>query len=323
MALQDPRGSNLAVRFYNHESAGRHDNGHGHPEAPVRIDAILTELQSNPLAETLVRCECPEASHEQLERVHGRSHVDHILSSVPSTGFVRLDADTSLSPASGEASLRAAGGACDAVDTVLTGEDRRAFVAMRPPGHHAEPDRAMGFCLFNSIAVAAMQARHVHGVDRIAIVDFDVHHGNGTQAAFWADPKTLYISTHQWPLYPGTGSPDETGEHDNIVNLPMPPGAGSVQFRRIVENTVVPRISEFGPELLLVSAGFDAHAADPLAQIGLSEHDFGWVTSRLVDLAETHSGGRVASVLEGGYHPAALARSVVAHLEALAGRRNW
>ena len=316
-------GAGVQILVQSHDSAIRHDNGAGHPEAPVRLLAIASELDKLPEEVSILRQEASEATREQLTRVHSSSHVDHILRNVPATGRFQIDADTSLSPGSGQAALRAAGGACSLVDQVLTGEHRRGFLAMRPPGHHAEPSRAMGFCLFNSIAVAAMQAREAHGCGRIVIMDFDVHHGNGTQAAFWNDPQTLYISTHQWPLYPGTGAPNETGEHNNILNALLRPGTGASVFRQLIDGVVADRIVEFAPELILVSAGFDAHAADPLAQIELEDGDFGWVTSRLVELAEEFCEGRLVSVLEGGYHPEALARSVNAHLEALAGRTAW
>jgi len=259
------------------------------------------------------------ASLDQVERVHPAPYPVRILEAEPASGFRQLDPDTALSPGSGEAALRGAGAACAAVDALLAGEAKRAFIAMRPPGHHAEPDRPMGFCLFNTVAVGAMQARHAHGLGRIAIFDFDVHHGNGTQASFWEDPETLYLSIHQMPLYPGTGAADESGTFGNIVNAPCPPGMSSAAWRRLVESRILPRIDLFRPQLMMVSAGFDAHMADPLAQLRLEEADFAWVTQQIVALAERHAEGRVIAVLEGGYDPPALARSVLAHLEALAG----
>lgn len=309
----------MALLFYSHPSSLAHDPGPGHPEAPVRLRSILKAVDEAALP-GLERREAPEASLEQLRRVHPDPYVPRILDAVPERGYARLDADTVLSPGSGEAALRAAGAACAAVDAVVAGEAEAAFCAMRPPGHHAEPARAMGFCLFNSVAVAAMQARHVHRLSRLAIVDFDVHHGNGTQAAFWDDPDTLYVSTHQSPLYPGTGLASERGVKGNILNVPLRPGTDGPAFRAAVERQVLPAVDAWRPELLLVSAGFDAHAADPLANLVLLEGDFAWITRELRAIAGRHSAGRIVSVLEGGYDPPALGRSVVAHLEALAGR---
>ncbi len=306
----------MTVLYYTHPAALRHDAGPGHPEAARRLVAIEKLLAERDPA-FLERREAPKATLAQLERVHPAPYPERIVAAEPTDGYRRLDADTVLSPGSGEAALRAAGAACAAVDAVLGGEARRAFVAMRPPGHHAEPDRPMGFCLFNTVAVGALQARHVHGLGRIAIFDFDVHHGNGTQAAFWDDPETVYLSTHQMPLYPGTGAAAESGSFGNIVNAPCPPGMGSAAWRQLVATRILPRIEAAKPRLLMISAGFDAHAADPLAQLELTEADFAWVTARLVALANRHADGRIVSVLEGGYDPPALARSVWAHLEAL------
>ncbi len=306
----------MTVLFYTHPTGIEHDAGPGHPEAPVRLQAILKAVERAALP-GLERREAPRATIEQIERVHPAPYPASLLDRVPAEGHARLDPDTAMSPASGEAALRAAGAACAAVDAVIGGEAKAAFCAMRPPGHHAEPDRAMGFCLFNSIAIGALQARHVHGLRRIAVVDFDVHHGNGTQAAFWDDPDLLYVSTHQWPLYPGTGSPRETGVAGNIVNVPLGPGSGSDEFRVAVEARVLPAVDRFRPELLMISAGFDAHRADPLASLALTEQDFAWITDELGKLARSHAQGRIVSVLEGGYDPPALGRSVVAHLESL------
>jgi acetoin utilization deacetylase AcuC-like enzyme len=311
----------VSVLYYTHPAALRHDAGPGHPEAARRLVAIETLLaERNPAF--VERREAPKASMEQLERVHPAPYAARLLEAEPEAGYRQLDPDTAMSPGSGEAALRGAGAACAAVDAILADEARRAFVAMRPPGHHAEPDQPMGFCLFNTIAVGAMQARHGHGLGRIAIFDFDVHHGNGTQAAFWDDPETLYLSTHQMPLYPGTGAATESGSFGNIVNAPCPAGMGSAAWRQLVASRILPRIEAFSPKLVMISAGFDAHAADPLAQLNLTEADFAWVTLRLVELANRHSDGRVVSVLEGGYDPPALARSVLAHLEALDTNQN-
>jgi acetoin utilization deacetylase AcuC-like enzyme len=303
--------------LYTHASGIEHDPGAGHPEAPVRLKVILKAVQEAAIA-GLEQRQAPEASIEQIARVHPEPYPSRILESVPERGSMQIDADMVMSPASGEAAFRAAGGACAVVDAVLGGEAPAAFCAMRPPGHHAEPMQAMGFCLFNNVAVAAMQARHVHKVGRLAIFDSDDHHGNGTQAAYWNDPDTLYISTHQSPLYPGTGHASERGIKGNILNRPLPPGTGGPAWRRVVERDVLPAIDGWAPELILVSAGFDAHEADPLAGMALLEDDFAWVTRELVGLAGRHSGGRIVSCIEGGYDPPALARSTVAHLRALA-----
>ena len=304
--------------FLTHPIAAAHDPGPGHPEAPVRMRAIHDAVAAAEIP-GLVRREAPPAALDQIRRAHPGDYAERILAAVPSTGYRRIDADTVMSPASGEAALRAAGAACAAVDAVVAGEARAAFCAMRPPGHHAEAGTAMGFCLFNSVAVGALHARHVHGLAKIAIFDFDVHHGNGTQDIFWSDAGTLYVSTHQSPLYPGTGHVDETGAHRNILNRPQPPGTGSAKWRQDVERHVLPAIDAWKPDLVMISAGFDAHEADPLAQMRLVEADFAWVTAELRRLAEIHAQGRVVSVLEGGYDPPALGRSVVAHLQSLGG----
>ncbi len=308
----------MDVLYYTHPSALLHDAGPGHPENAGRLHAIEALLAAERPG-FLVRREVPKAELAQIERAHPAPYPERILAAEPIDGYVRLDPDTLMSSGSAEAALRAAGAGCAAVDAVLGGDAQRAFVAMRPPGHHAEPQQAMGFCLFGTVAIAALQARFEHGIGRIAIYDFDVHHGNGTQAIFWDDSQTLYLSTHQMPLYPGTGAAAERGSHDNIVNVPCAAGTGSALWREKVEGTILRRLEAFRPELLLISAGFDAHEADPLAQMRLTEADFAWVTGRLVEVAERHGQGRIVSVLEGGYDPEALARSVLAHLEALAG----
>ncbi len=238
------------------------------------------------------------------------------MARVPQKGHAALDADTILSPQSGKAALRAVGAVTLAVDAVMQGEAQNAFCAVRPPGHHAEPDQAMGFCLFNSIAVAARHTQAMHGIKRVAIVDFDVHHGNGTQAVAEQDPSLFFASSHQYPLYPGTGSADEIGA-GNVVNVPLPAGTEGAHFRRAFETRILPALEAFAPELLLVSAGFDAHRADPLAGLELEDDDFGWVTERLTETARRHSQGRLISVLEGGYDLRALAGSAAAHVSAL------
>ncbi|MCS6877872.1 MAG: histone deacetylase family protein [Geminicoccaceae bacterium] len=302
---------------FTHPASLEHDTGPGHPERADRIRAILRALEDADLP-GLVRREAPMAPLEAIRRAHPEPYPSRVRAAVPASGHAYLDPDTVVSPRSWEAALAAAGGAIAAVDAVLSGEDARAFCCLRPPGHHAEPARAMGFCLFNNVAVAALHARHAHGVRRIAIVDFDVHHGNGTQAIFWNDPDTLFVSTHQWPLYPGTGRRTETGAHGNVLNLPLPPGTDGKAYRAAVEAEALPRIDGFAPELVLISAGFDAHARDPLANFALLEEDFAWITRALVELAERHARGRIVSVLEGGYDLVALAASVIAHLHALA-----
>jgi acetoin utilization deacetylase AcuC-like enzyme len=309
----------MTTLLYMHPSSLQHDPGPGHPEQPGRIRQIMSVLEREERKGALMgleRREPPPATREQLERVHTAAYVETILGAIPDRGHVRLDPDTAVSPGSGEAALRAAGGACAAVDAVMAGEGRNAFCALRPPGHHAERARAMGFCLFNTVAIGAMQALEVHGLGRVSIFDFDVHHGNGTQDSFEREGRVQYLSTHQWPLYPGTGAREERGI-GNIVNVPLSAGTGSREWRRAVEREVLPAIEAHAPELVFLSAGFDAHRDDPLAMLELVEEDFAWVTREAMRLAERHSGGRLVSVLEGGYNLNALGNSVLAHLEAL------
>ncbi len=299
----------------SHPSCLEHEVPPGHPECPDRLRAVLGALEAEEFA-LLARVDAPRAEIGQLERVHARAHIDTILLNAPETGFRRLDGDTAVSPGSAEAALRAAGAVVYAVDEVMAARARNAFCAIRPPGHHAEPDQAMGFCLFNNVAVGAMHARHVYGLSRVAVVDFDVHHGNGTQALFETDPAFFYISTHQWPLYPGTGRASERGL-DNIVNVTLPPGSDGIAFRTCVEGIVLPALERFQPEFIFISAGFDGHKDDPLANLRLTEADFGWVTEELVKLADRHAQGRIVSTLEGGYDLTALAASTRAHVRAL------
>jgi acetoin utilization deacetylase AcuC-like enzyme len=305
---------NTAV--FTHPACLAHETGLGHPECADRLRAVLHGLEQEDFS-YLDRREAPRATREQIERVHGSRFVTELFERIPADGLRHLDGDTVVSPDSGEAALRAAGAVCAAVDAVIEGSLRSAFCAVRPPGHHAEPDRAMGFCLFNNIAIGALQARAVHGLQRIAVVDFDVHHGNGTQALFGADPELFYASTHQWPLYPGTGRPKERGVRGNVLNLPLPPGAGSIEFRAVAEHQLLPALEAFAPELLLISAGFDAHADDPLANLNLIDADYGWITEKLCRIADRHAKGRVVSTLEGGYNLDALARSAALHVKAL------
>lgn len=303
------------LQLFTHPICLQHDPGPGHAESPARLRAVLQALDQDRFA-VIDRVEAPRASREQLLRVHSAEYVERILAIVPADGTVRLDEDTLMSPASAEAGLRAAGAVVAAVDSVMRGGATHAFCAVRPPGHHATPDTAMGFCLFNSVAVGTAHAIAAHGLKRVAVADFDVHHGNGTQDIFQREPRVLFISSHQSPLYPGTGHEDERGV-GNIVNAPLAPGAGSQEFRELWDGALLPRLHAFKPQLVLVSAGFDAHRSDPLADIRLQTEDYAWITARLVDLARAHADGRLVSTLEGGYDLAALAASASAHVTAL------
>jgi len=301
------------LRLYTHPACLQHDPGPEHPERPARLDAVLRALDHDRYA-TLDRIEAPRATRKQLLRVHSADHVAGILDRQLAPGeLLQLDEDTLLSPGSAEAALRAAGATVAAVDAVMGGTSEHAFCAVRPPGHHASADRAMGFCLFNNIAVAAAHAIAVYGLERVAIADFDVHHGNGTQAIFEHEPRVLFASSHQSPLYPDSGSEEECGV-GNIVNRHLPPDAGSQAFRELWEHDLLPRLHAFQPQLVLVSAGFDAHRNDPLADIQLDAEDYAWITGRLLQLAHAHADGRLVSTLEGGYDLAALASSVAAHV---------
>lgn len=306
----------MPTALLSHPACLLHDNGPGHPESPDRLKAILAELEKLEY-KALQRFEAPRATVDQIARVHDRAYVENILASVPAQGHAALDPDTSLSPASGEAALRAAGAAIAAIDAVMSGKIANAFCAVRPPGHHAEHARAMGFCLFNNIAVGAAHARAAHKADRIAIIDFDVHHGNGTQE--WAEKHdgVLFVSSHQYPHYPGTGSAEDRGPRHNIVNIPLPHGADSVGFRQAMMHWALPTITQFQPDLIMISAGFDAHRDDPLAGLNLVEDDYGWITAELTKLAGQFSRGRIVSTLEGGYNLDALAKSAGAHVKAL------
>ena len=306
----------MTTALITHPDCLRHELPPGHPERPARLSTVL-KLLDTPEFSGLLRREAPIAEIASLTRAHTEEHVRTILDAIPDSGFAGIDSDTLLSPGSGDAALRAAGAVVLAVDMVMTGEATNAFCAVRPPGHHATPTRAMGFCLFNSVAIGALHARAIHGLKRVAIIDFDVHHGNGTQDIFSPDRNLFYASTHQSPLYPGTGRTGETGIDHNVVNRPLPPGAGGEAFRQAMETGILPALSAFGPEFLLISAGFDAHGADPLAQLRLTEDDFGWATMALCRLADRVCGGRVVSALEGGYDLDATARSAQAHVRAL------
>ncbi|MBS0216101.1 MAG: histone deacetylase family protein [Proteobacteria bacterium] len=307
----------MSVRVYTHAACLAHDTGADHAEHSGRLRAVLDALQASALP--IDWQDAPPVAREDLLRVHHADLVDRVLAPPVGNDIHWLDADTALSPGSPEAALRAAGATTAAIDWVMVGDDRRAFCAVRPPGHHAEHDLAMGFCLFNNIAVAAARAL-ANGIERLAIADFDVHHGNGTQAIFEHEPRVLFVDSHQSPLYPGTGEPDETGV-GNIANATYPPLANAQAVRTLWEDVLIPRIDAFKPQLLLISAGFDAHREDPLAQGLLEARDFGWITERLVEVAERHACGRIVSTLEGGYALPALSDSARAHVTALCGQR--
>jgi len=306
----------MSTLFVTHSASMNHLNPPGHPERPERLRAIETMLEGERF-QTLARVQAPAADLETVALCHPMEYVEEIRDAAPKEGFVQLDADTAMSPGSFEAALRAVGSAVHAVDELIDKKAANAFCAMRPPGHHAEKVRPMGFCIFNQAAIAARYARTRHGLGRVAVVDFDVHHGNGTQDIFWSDATLMYCSTHQMPLYPGTGAATERGEHDNIVNAPLRPGDGGEQFRAAMETRILPRLSAFGPELIVISAGFDAHVRDPLANLELDEADFGWATRKIMEVADKTAQGRVVSVLEGGYDLEGLSRSVAAHVIAL------
>jgi acetoin utilization deacetylase AcuC-like enzyme len=305
----------MTTLLFSHDACLGHDPGSFHPESPDRLRAVLEALTTEEFA-GLDRRTAPRGDLEDIGRVHPRDYIEAVLAAVPASGHAALDADTMLSPGSGEAALRAVGAVCAAVDAVMAGEGANAFCAVRPPGHHAEPVRPMGFCLFNNVAIGAQRAREVHGLERAAVIDFDVHHGNGTQAMFEENPQLFYASTHQSPLYPGTGARSETGV-GNIVNVPLQPMSGTVQFQQAFNEFILPALDDFGPDFLFVSAGFDAHRRDPLAQLDLVEADYAWVTERLAAIAARHCSGRLVSVLEGGYNLGALGASAAAHVRAL------
>jgi len=306
----------MTTLLVTHSACLCHLTPAGHPERPDRLRAIDRALESERF-QMLGRMQAPTAELDAIARCHPMDYIAALRDATPKQGMVRLDPDTSMSPGSFEAALRGAGGAVQAVDEVMEKRAANAFVAVRPPGHHTETARAMGFCLFNNAAIAARHAQKQHGAERVAVVDFDVHHGNGSQDIFWSDATVMYCSTHQMPLYPGTGAPSERGEHDTIVNAPLRPGDGGAQFRNAFETVILPRLRDFRPDLIVISAGFDAHQRDPLANLNLLEADFGWATRKIMEVADTTAGGRVISVLEGGYDLEALANSVSEHVMAL------
>jgi acetoin utilization deacetylase AcuC-like enzyme len=309
----------MATLLISHPAFLEHDTGPHHPERPDRLRAVLAALDAPQFA-TLVRAEAPPASVEQLTRVHPADYVEAILGIQPDEGErVHVDGDTVMSRGSAEAAQRAAGAVVAGVEAVMAGTAQTAFAAVRPPGHHATPRIPGGFCLFNNIAVGARHAQARHGVERVAMLDFDVHHGQGTQAVVEPDANLFYASTHQYPLYPGTGFPSETGSANNVVNVPLSPGSGGRQFRAAWTQRILPALDAFAPQLVMVSAGFDAHAIDPLAQLELETEDFDWITQELLAIARRHAEGRLVSVLEGGYDLRALAESVSSHVQLLMG----
>lgn len=286
----------------------------GHPERIARLETVfaaLSEVEAD-------RMDAPMATEADIALCHPQAHIEALRDAMPTSGMVQLDADTSASPGTWEAAMRGVGGCLLAVDQVLSGPHKRAFVATRPPGHHAEATRAMGFCLFGTIAIAARHALERHGLSRVAVVDFDVHHGNGTQDLLWDEPRAQFISSHQMPLYPGSGSPGERGGSGNVLNIPLPPGSDGHAMRTRYTSAVFPRLRAFAPELILISAGFDAHARDPLANLLWEAEDFAWLTRELVAIAEEVCGGRIVSTLEGGYDLQGLGEGVLAHVTELA-----
>jgi acetoin utilization deacetylase AcuC-like enzyme len=306
----------VTTLLISHPACLAHDMGEGHPEQPDRLRAVERAFESENF-QMLARDVAPRAEISAIARVHPLEYVEALRAATPTQGHTVIDQDTSMSPGTFEAALRSAGGAIFAVDEVMTRKVKNAFVATRPPGHHAELATPMGFCFFNNVAVAARHALSIYGAERVAIMDFDVHHGNGTQHIVWDDPNILYASTHEMPHYPGTGSIGERGAHDQIVNTPLRAGDAGDTFREAIEVAILPRILEFAPDLIILSAGFDAHRRDPLGNINLVEADFAWVTRKLMEIAQRRCGGRIVSVLEGGYNLEALARSVAAHVATL------
>jgi acetoin utilization deacetylase AcuC-like enzyme len=306
----------MTTLLITHPACLDHLTPAGHPERPDRLRAIERALEHERF-QNLARVEAPAAALETIALCHPMDYVTGIRDATPKDGLAHIDADTSMSPGSFEAALRAAGGAAYAVDEVMAGKASNAFVATRPPGHHTETARPMGFCLFNNAAIAARYAQKRHGIERAAVIDFDVHHGNGSQDIFWSDRTVMYGSTHQMPLYPGTGAASERGEHNTVVNAPLRPGDGGEVFRSAFAAVILPRLREFQPELIVISAGFDAHMRDPLANLNLLEADFAWATQNLMEIADKSANGRIVSVLEGGYDLQGLANSAAAHVAAL------
>ena len=303
----------MKTALITHDDCLHHVTPPGHPEQVARLEYIHDALNSL----DVIRVEAELARKEDIATLHPITYIEKIEAAVPDNGWASIDGDTHLSPGSFQAALRAAGGVLQAVDLVMSQTAQNAFVAVRPPGHHAEKETAMGFCFFGNVALGVKHALDYHGLSRVAVVDFDVHHGNGTQDLLWHEPRALTITSHQSPLWPGTGSPHERGAHDNVMNFPLPPGSDGFHMRGIYEREVLPRLEAFAPEFLFISAGFDAHRVDPLAELNWSEDDFVWLTRKLSNVAAKHAKGRLVSVLEGGYDLSALAASVKAHVETL------
>jgi acetoin utilization deacetylase AcuC-like enzyme len=306
----------MSTLLITHPACLDHLTPSGHPERPDRLRAVERALEAEKF-QTLARASAPSAPLEIIALCHPMDYIEEIRDASPNEGLVHIDADTSMSPGSFEAATRAVGGGMYAVDEVMTKKARNAFVATRPPGHHAETARPMGFCFFDNAAIAARYAQKQYDIARAAIVDFDVHHGNGSQEILWSDKSVMYCSTHQMPLFPGTGAVGESGEHNTIVNAPLRPGDGGEKFRAAFESRILPRLADFRPELIVISAGFDAHVRDPLANINLEEADFVWATQKLMDVADRFADGRIVSLLEGGYDLQALGNSAAAHVLAL------
>mgnify|MGYP001401204295 FL=1 len=309
----------MATVLISHTDCLKHITPENHPERVDRLISIMDSLK-NFKDPDLVRLDAPEGSETDILRVHPIEYLDNLKQKSPVDGFVALDPDTFMSAGSLPAAMRGVGGIIKAVDLVMTDQANNVFVVTRPPGHHAEKETSMGFCLFGNVSIAAKYALDHHKLPKVAVVDFDVHHGNGTQDILWNEKRSLFISSHQMPLYPGTGKENEIGIENNILNIPLPPNTMGKDFRYLYENKVFPALEKFSPDLLLVSAGFDAHASDPLANINLAEEDFAWVTGRLCDLADKHCNGRLVSTLEGGYDLDALAKCVTTHLKTLLDR---
>lgn len=306
----------MSTLLLTHPACLDHLTPAGHPERPDRLRAVERALEAEKF-QTLARELAPLAPLEVVALCHPMDYITALRDASPKEGIVHLDGDTAMSPGTFEAALRAAGGGIRAVDQVLTKKAANAFVATRPPGHHAETARPMGFCLFDNAGIAARYAQDRHGIARAAIVDFDVHHGNGSQEIFWSDKTVMYCSTHQMPLFPGTGAVSESGDYNTIVNAPLRAGDGAEKFRAAFEDRILPRLAEFQPELIIISAGFDAHYRDPLANLNLVEEDFVWATQKIMDVADRCAGGRIVSLLEGGYDLQALGNSAAAHVAAL------
>ncbi len=317
----------MSTAFYSHPECLLHEMGLWHPESPDRLVSINDQLIATRLVDYLVCREAPEASMAAIRRVHTQELIQSIQDHIPRMDdavvgqggpYYALDADTSINPHSLKAALRAAGAAIAATDAVITGEVQNAFCAVRPPGHHATPSQSMGFCLFNNVAIAARHALDVHGMQRVAVVDFDVHHGNGTEAAFQHDERVLMVSFFQHPLYPHSGVPAKNDVASHMINIPVPAYTRGEAVRDLVQAHWLPALHAHRPELIFISAGFDAHREDDLASMNLVEDDYAWMTHQLVEVAKLHAQGRIVSCLEGGYHLSALARSVIAHLRVLA-----